>query len=105
MEGIVLALFVCLILALITKRLSLPSIPFYIIAGLLLGESGLKLVGADEVSLFLTHPTGTVLKIWLFAIWGQISLMTRSFLWGCSPPYPHIRCTPPPTKDTPAAVQ
>jgi CPA2 family monovalent cation:H+ antiporter-2 len=55
MEGIVLALFVCLILALITKRLSLPSIPFYIIAGLLLGQSGLKLVGADEVSLFLTH--------------------------------------------------
>ncbi len=55
MEGIVLALFVCLILALITKRLSLPSIPFYIIAGLLLGKSGLDLVTADEVSLFLTR--------------------------------------------------
>ncbi len=55
MEGIVLALFVCLILALITKRLSLPSIPFYIIAGLLLGKSGLDMVTADEVSLFLTR--------------------------------------------------
>ncbi|MCU0632919.1 MAG: cation:proton antiporter [Methanolinea sp.] len=55
MQGIVLALSVCLVLALITKKLSLPSIPFYIIAGLLLGQSGLSLVGIDEVSLFLTH--------------------------------------------------
>lgn len=55
MEGIVLALSVCLVLALITKKLSLPSIPFYIIAGLLLGQSGLSLVGIDEVSLFLTR--------------------------------------------------
>lgn len=55
MEGIVLALSVCLVLALITKKLSLPSIPFYIIAGLSLGQSGLSLVGIDEVSLFLTH--------------------------------------------------
>ncbi|HUU75318.1 MAG TPA: cation:proton antiporter [Methanoregulaceae archaeon] len=55
MEGIVLALFVCLILALFTKRFSLPSIPFYIIAGLLLGQSGLQLVAADEISRFLTH--------------------------------------------------
>lgn len=54
MEGIVLALFVCLILALFTKRFALPSIPFYIIAGLLLGESGLELVAADEISRFLT---------------------------------------------------
>jgi len=55
MQGIVLALSACLVLALITKKLSLPSIPFYIIAGLLLGQSGLSLVGTDEVSLFLTH--------------------------------------------------
>jgi CPA2 family monovalent cation:H+ antiporter-2 len=55
MEGIVLALFVCLILALITKRLSLPSIPFYILAGLLLGQSGLQLVASDSVSQFLTQ--------------------------------------------------
>lgn len=55
MQGIVLALSACLVLALITKKLALPSIPFYIIAGLLLGQSGFSLVGIDEVSLFLTH--------------------------------------------------
>ncbi|MDD1712342.1 MAG: cation:proton antiporter [Methanoregulaceae archaeon] len=55
MEGVVLALVVCLLLALITKRLSLPTIPFYIIAGLLIGTSGLNLVGSDDISLFLTE--------------------------------------------------
>ncbi len=55
MQGIVLALFVCMLLALITKRFSLPTIPFYILAGLVLGKSGLDLVGADQVSVFLTH--------------------------------------------------
>lgn len=55
MEGVVLALVVCLLLALITKRLSLPTIPFYIIAGLLIGQSGLQLVGSDDISLFLTE--------------------------------------------------
>ena len=40
MEGVVLALVVCLLLALITKRLSLPTIPFYIIAGLLMAKAG-----------------------------------------------------------------
>jgi CPA2 family monovalent cation:H+ antiporter-2 len=55
MQGIVLALLVCLLLALITKRYALPTIPFYIIAGLILGKSGLDLVGGDEVSAFLTH--------------------------------------------------
>jgi CPA2 family monovalent cation:H+ antiporter-2 len=55
MEGVVLALVFCLLLALITKRLSLPTIPFYIIAGLLIGESGLQLVGSDDISLFLTE--------------------------------------------------
>ncbi len=55
MEGVVLALFVCCILALVTKKLSLPTIPFYIIAGLLLGKSGLQLVGQNDVSEFLTQ--------------------------------------------------
>ena len=41
MEGIVLALFVCLVLALISKYLSVPAIPFYILAGVLLGKAGL----------------------------------------------------------------
>ncbi len=55
MQGIVLALLACLLLALITKRFALPTIPFYIIAGLVLGKSGLDLVGGDQVSAFLTH--------------------------------------------------
>jgi len=55
MQGIVLALFACLLLALITKRFALPTIPFYIIAGLVLGKSGLDLVGGDAISAFLTH--------------------------------------------------
>ena len=55
MQGIVLALFVCMLLALITKRFSLPTIPFYILAGLVLGKSGLDIVGADQISAFLTH--------------------------------------------------
>jgi len=52
MEGIVLALFLCLILALITKYLSVPAIPFYILAGVLLGKAGLGLVTSDEISNF-----------------------------------------------------
>lgn len=55
MEGVILALVVCLFLAWITKKYSLPSIPFYIIAGLALGASGLGLVGGDAVSEYLTH--------------------------------------------------
>ena len=55
MEGIVLALLVCLLLALVTKRYALPTIPFYIVAGLILGKTGFNLVGGDEVSAFLTH--------------------------------------------------
>jgi monovalent cation:H+ antiporter-2, CPA2 family len=54
MEGIVLALFVCLLLVLITKYLSVPAIPFYIIAGVLLGKSGLGMVTSDEISNFLS---------------------------------------------------
>ena len=52
MEGIVLALFVCLILVLVTKYLSVPAIPFYILAGVLLGKAGLGLVTSDEISRF-----------------------------------------------------
>jgi len=52
MEGIVLALFVCLLLVLITKYLSVPAIPFYILAGVVLGKAGLGLVTSDEISNF-----------------------------------------------------
>ncbi len=54
MEGIVLALFLCLVLALITKYLSVPVIPFYILAGIVLGKAGLGLVAADEISRFFS---------------------------------------------------
>jgi CPA2 family monovalent cation:H+ antiporter-2 len=54
MEGIVLALFVCLLLVLITKYLSVPAIPFYILAGVFLGSAGLGLVTSDEISRFLS---------------------------------------------------
>ena len=54
MEGIVLALFVCLLLVLITKYLSVPAIPFYILAGVLLGKAGLGLVTSDEISTFFS---------------------------------------------------
>lgn len=55
MEGIVLALFVCLVLAIITKYLSIPPIPFYILGGILLGKSGLSLVTSDEISHFFSQ--------------------------------------------------
>ncbi|MFA4860259.1 cation:proton antiporter [Methanoregula sp.] len=55
MEGIVLALFLCLLLALVTKYLSLPAIPFYILAGVLLGQAGLGMVQADEISKFFSE--------------------------------------------------
>lgn len=54
MEEIALALFVCLILALLSKRYSLPPIPFYILAGIALGRSGLSLVPADEYTRYLS---------------------------------------------------
>jgi CPA2 family monovalent cation:H+ antiporter-2 len=55
MEGIVLALFVCLLLALVTKYLSVPAIPFYILAGILLGKAGLGMVASDEISHFFSE--------------------------------------------------
>ncbi|WAC05244.1 MAG: cation:proton antiporter [Methanoregula sp.] len=55
MEGIVLALFVCLVLAIITKYLSIPPIPFYILGGVLLGKSGLSLVASSEISHFFSQ--------------------------------------------------
>ncbi len=55
MEGIVLALFICLVLALISKYLSVPAIPFYILAGVVLGKAGLGLVASDEISHFFSQ--------------------------------------------------
>ena len=55
MEGFIIALFVCVVLALISKYLSIPSIPFYIIAGIILGKTGLGIVHSDEVSQFFSN--------------------------------------------------
>jgi CPA2 family monovalent cation:H+ antiporter-2 len=55
MEGIVLALFVCVVLALISKYLSIPAIPFYILAGVILGKAGLGLVTSDVISHFFSE--------------------------------------------------
>ncbi|HVP96520.1 cation:proton antiporter [Methanoregula sp.] len=54
MEGIIIALFVCLVLALVSKYLSIPAIPFYIIAGVVLGKAGLGLVASDQISSFFS---------------------------------------------------
>ena len=53
-QGLILALFVCLVLALVTKYLSIPAIPFYIIAGVVLGKAGLGLVVSDPISSFFS---------------------------------------------------
>lgn len=55
MEGLIIALFVCLVLLIITKSFSWPVIPFYIIAGIALGTSGLNLVQVTESSTFFSE--------------------------------------------------
>ena len=54
MEGIILALFICLLLALVSKYLTIPAIPFYIIAGVILGKTGLGIVAPDQISSFFS---------------------------------------------------
>jgi len=55
MEGFIIALFVCLVLALISKYLSIPAIPVYILGGIILGKAGLGIVHSDEVSHFFSE--------------------------------------------------
>ncbi|KQC03671.1 MAG: sodium:proton exchanger [Methanoculleus sp. SDB] len=55
MPGLAGALLVCLALLVLSKRVRFPPIPFYIGAGLVLGEAGLGLVAADEISAFLAR--------------------------------------------------
>jgi CPA2 family monovalent cation:H+ antiporter-2 len=55
MEGFIIALFVCLVLALISKYLSIPAIPAYILGGIILGKAGLGIVHSDEVSHFFSE--------------------------------------------------
>jgi CPA2 family monovalent cation:H+ antiporter-2 len=70
MLGIGIAFVVCLGLAILSKRFGLPPIPFYIIAGLLLGSSGFSIVAPGEIAgffaeaglLFLLFTMGLELK-------------------------------------------
>ncbi|MDD4138094.1 MAG: cation:proton antiporter, partial [Methanoregula sp.] len=55
MEGFIIALFVCMVLALISKYLSVPAIPFYILAGIVLGKAGLGIVQSTEISQFFSE--------------------------------------------------
>ncbi|MCS7121378.1 MAG: cation:proton antiporter [Archaeoglobaceae archaeon] len=45
-----LAITICALLAYLVKTFSLPSIPLYIVLGLILGNSGLKILKSSEVS-------------------------------------------------------
>lgn len=54
-EGIGVALFVCLIFAWISKKAKFPPIPAYMIAGLLLGSTGFGIVEESTVSQFLSE--------------------------------------------------
>lgn len=53
MEGIGIALLVCLLLLLVSRRISMPAIPLYILSGMILGGSGLGIVENSEVSGYL----------------------------------------------------
>ncbi|MDD1675984.1 MAG: cation:proton antiporter, partial [Methanomicrobiales archaeon] len=55
MDALPVALFALLILMLIARRTSLPPIPLYIVAGLIIGESGLRLVQGDIISTYFGH--------------------------------------------------
>lgn len=55
MEGIAVALAVCVGVALICRRYAIPPIPFYIITGLLLGTAGLGIVQSSEISEWIAH--------------------------------------------------
>lgn len=55
MQGFVIALFVCMVLALVSKYMKVPAIPFYILAGVVLGKAGLGIVHSDEISRFFSE--------------------------------------------------
>jgi len=55
MEGIAIALVVSVVLALISRQLALPPIPFYILAGVALGQGGLALAMPSPITEFFGH--------------------------------------------------
>ncbi len=70
MEGVAIGLGLCLVLALVSRSLSLPPIPFYILGGLAIGRSGFALVEPSVTSdcftglglIFLLFYVGLELK-------------------------------------------
>lgn len=55
MDSLAIALFLCFILVLAARKLSIPPIPLYIVAGLAAGVSGLNLVQGDTISTYFGH--------------------------------------------------
>jgi CPA2 family monovalent cation:H+ antiporter-2 len=55
MDPLALALGASLILILVARRVHLPPIPFYLVAGLMVGESGLKWLNGNANSAYLGH--------------------------------------------------
>ena len=55
MEGIALALLLCLGFALFSKRFNFPPVPMYMLGGIAIGVSGLNIVHETDVSDFLTQ--------------------------------------------------
>lgn len=55
MEGIAIALAVCVGVAFICRRYAIPPIPFYIITGIIIGSAGLGLVESSEMSEWIAH--------------------------------------------------
>jgi CPA2 family monovalent cation:H+ antiporter-2 len=55
MDGLPVALVTIFILVLTARKIGIPPIPLYIIAGLLMGVSGFGLVDGDAISSYLGH--------------------------------------------------
>jgi Kef-type K+ transport systems, membrane components len=55
MDALPVALAAVVLLVVVARKTGLPPIPFYIIAGLLVGGSGFRLIEGDTVSAYLGH--------------------------------------------------
>ncbi len=64
---IALAGLICVILAIISKRLSLPSVPVYILAGLFFGETGLGILNGDQLSNALAE-AGVIMLLFYIGV-------------------------------------
>ncbi len=78
MPGLTLALAILLaagiFFAEVGKRLRLPSVTGYIVAGLILGHSGFDVFGGQDISLRLGHFTQIALMLIAFSIGEQIEI-------------------------------